>query len=168
MEELACLVGGKTGIVDPYSGRSIDFADESEAYPYFMNHVGIDAYGDVLKAELKPVSNQTELIGFSVGASAIWKISDRIRPEFIVRAVCFYGSQIRHHQEIDPCLDVELVLPDFEPGFHVDALAQQLSAKAHVIIHKTKYLHGFMNPHSKNFNHIGYRHYVEWLSTVAG
>ena len=167
LEELSCSVGGQIEIIDPYSGRFIDFTDEAEAYTYFMKNVGIDEYCKILKAKLKSISNKTELIGFSVGASAIWKISDILSPEFTVRAVCFYGSQIRNHLNINPCVEVELVLPEFEPSFNVDELAENLSESANVIIYRTQYLHGFMSYHSINFNHAGYKHYVDWLRTSA-
>ena len=163
LEELTCSVGGQSEIIDPYSGRFIDFADESEAYTHFMDTVSIEEYCKVLKTKLKLNSTPTELIGFSVGASVLWRISDSLNPEFITSVVCFYGSQIRHHQKICPSLRIELILPNFESNFDVNEFAQNMSEKTNVFIHKTNFLHGFMNSRSKNFNHIGYKYYVEWL-----
>lgn len=163
LEELARAVGGEAEIIDPYMGNFLDFTYESEAYVHFMKHVGLVEYSDVLKETLKSVSTPVELVGFSVGASAAWMISDGLSSEFITRAVCFYGSQIRRWRHIDPSVEVELVLPAFEPGFDVDELARNVSGKARVRVHKTRYPHGFMNRRSRNFNLAGYEYYVDWL-----
>lgn len=163
-EALCRSLGAQTDIIDPYGGQYFNFSEESVAYNHFMNNVGISHYSKILIERLKSISHEIELIGFSVGASAIWKISDRLKPEICKKMICFYGSQIRHYQTINPCIPVELVLPAYEPGFDVDELSKKLSDKTLVKIRKTSYLHGFMNYHSKNYNPEGYRVYVGWLN----
>jgi dienelactone hydrolase len=79
------------------------------------------------------------------------------------RVVCFYGSQIRTHKHIKPCVRVDLVLPKWEPAFDVEQLARELSTKPNVKIHRTPYRHGFMNLLSKNFSAMAYEKYIAWL-----
>jgi len=163
LEDLTNSVGGQCEIIDPYDGRLVAFADESEAYTYFMNSVSLNKYCNILMAKLKSVKIPTVLIGFSVGASVLWKISDSLNAERITRVICFYGSQIRYHQKISPCVPVELVLPKFEPSFSIDKFAQNMSEKTNVNVYKTNFLHGFMNPLSKNFNNAAYKSYIKMI-----
>lgn len=154
-------------IIDPYSGKFMCFNEESRAYDYFMSNVGIPAYSELLLEKLNSVSNPTRLIGFSVGASAVWKSSEEFKVGVIQRVICFYGSQIRNHIDIIPCVSTDLILPKSEPGFSVSGLAQLLSKKNSVEIQNTPFLYGFMNALSKNFNQVGYNKYINWLCVNA-
>ncbi len=167
LEDLTNLIDGEWEIVDPYAGELIVFADESEAYTYFMNTVGLDRYCNMLMVKLKSIKTPTVLVGFSVGASVLWKISDKLNMEFIKKIICFYGSQIRYNQEVSPNIPVELIVPKFEPSFNIDKFAQNMSKKIDVNVYKTNFLHGFMNALSKNFNHVGYKSYVEWIRGIS-
>ncbi|MCB2149426.1 MAG: hypothetical protein KQI81_23300 [Deltaproteobacteria bacterium] len=163
LEELCNSLKARVEIVDPYSGKFMCFKKELEAYEYFMANVGIQAYAELLLEKLASVSNPTTLIGFSVGASAIWKVSGNHNVDFIKNAICFYGSQIRNHTEVNPCFNIDLIFPTSEPIFSVGELANTLSKKSCVAVHNTPYLHGFMNSLSKNFSHVGYNEYIDWL-----
>jgi uncharacterized membrane protein YuzA (DUF378 family) len=163
LEKLACAVGDHVEIIDPYSGDKLQFTDESEAYAYFMGKVGLDEYCEIIKEQFTSNSEQVEIISFSVGASAVWTLSEILDPSIFIKVVCFYGSQIRHHQNINPRVDVELVLPKSEPSFDVEIFSKNMSKKSRIKIHKTQYLHGFMNHHSENFNPVGYKKYIGWL-----
>lgn len=163
LENLCSALKARVEILDPYSGKFIRFKEESKAYEYFMANVGIQAYSELLLEKLNSVSNPTSLIGFSVGASAIWKISENLNIDFIKNAICFYGSQIRKHIEVKPCIRMDLIFPMSEPGFSVNELGNILSEKSMVKVHNTRYLHGFMNFLSKNFSHVGYNEYIDWL-----
>ena len=59
-------------IVDPYGGVDMAFKSEQQAYEYFSQHIGLDEYVAILQKAIKPLAGNTILIGFSVGASAIW------------------------------------------------------------------------------------------------
>jgi hypothetical protein len=156
LEDLAEAVGSVTDIIDPYGGKIMGFDTESQAYDHFMTHVGIPAYGKMLASHLADIPCVSVLIGFSVGAAAIWMISETLAPEKIGGAVCFYGSRIRHAPDIMPRIRIEHILPKKEPGFNIDDLAAALSGKKNVTVHKTPYLHGFMNRLSPNFSRDGY------------
>ena len=66
--------------------------------------------------------------------------------------------------EIKPLVEVNLVFPEEESHFSVSKLSKLLSNKFKVNIHQSCYLHGFMNPHSINYNPSGYKIYLQWLT----
>lgn len=153
-------------IIDPYDGRIMAFENEAHAYQYFTENVGLDVYTDKLFQVITNCSDESSLIGFSVGAAAIWQLSGLGSTVVIQRvqsAICFYGSQIRHLTYLSPHFDVQLILPKSEPHFDVLALTQRLVHKERVTIEQVEYLHGFMNVHSNNFNQAGYDEYVAKL-----
>ncbi len=164
LEQLCKAVGENVDIIDPYAGKYMNFANEENAYEWFVTKIGLDAYCAFLHDRIERISSPATLIGFSVGASAIWRLSGSLGPEKTVRAICFYGSQVRHMLEIDPRIPVEYILPEYEPGFNAGELAVHLSKKKNVMLHRTPYMHGFMNALSTNYSKSGYTTYIEWLS----
>ena len=167
LEKLAESLSEDVEIIDPYAGEFIPFANESEAYDYFKENVGIDRYCEVVRNRLEQ-SPCSMLIGFSVGATVIWLLSADPSLKHPVKAACFYGSQIRHYPDIEPGISIELILPCYEPDFSVFGLAQKLSEKPNVTIHITAFRHGFMNPRSQNYHHAGFQQCVQWLKAGAG
>ncbi|BCS94966.1 dienelactone hydrolase [Desulfoluna limicola] len=167
LETLCRELADKAEIVDPYGSRFMDFENEADAYACFMETLGVDAYASILASCLSQQPPDATLLGFSVGASAIWQLSGNLLPISVERAVCFYGSQIRHSTDINPPFPIDIILPEREEHFSVSALSEALSSKPKVTIHQSTYLHGFMNPHSTNFDSGGYTRYLGWLS-MAG
>jgi len=163
LEALAGAIGPDVAIIDPYGGKTMGFSGERRAYDHFMAHVGIRAYEKILSSHLADISRVSVLIGFSVGAAAVWGISQTLTPEKTGRAVCFYGSQIRHATHVVPHIPITHIFPEMEPGFSVDDLAAALAGKKNVTVHKTAWLHGFMNPLSQNFSRTGYTAYIDAL-----
>lgn len=153
----------KSFIIDPYDGVCHGFKAEDEAYNYFMEHVGLEKYTSILKSHLNPSGRGTVLIGFSVGASAIWEICRLSSLRHLTKAFCFYGSQIRHRTDICPVFDIELIFPKQEPHFDVGELIKRMQGKKHVTITKTKALHGFMNEVSNHFDQKGYSEFIAVL-----
>ena len=153
-------------IVDPYDGKIMSFDNEAQAYSYFTEHVGLDDYVDKLIQVIQECPEEVTLIGFSVGASAIWQLSastSKHKGKMAKGAICFYGSQIRHQTDLSPKFDIKLILPKNESHFDVCALQKLLDNKQRVTIIQVNYLHGFMNPHSNNFSQAGYAEYVALL-----
>jgi len=153
----------KTKIIDPYNGSSLEFENEECAYKHFMDNVGINKYQKILKKRLKQVRPNSVLVGFSVGASAIWKISNHASFPQIKKAFCFYGSQIRHQTDIQPLFDIELIFPKKEPHFDVDIIIKCLNQKNCVAIKKASCFHGFMNKLSANYNSACYAEFIDYL-----
>ena len=158
---------GATAIIDPYDGVDMGFEDESNAYAYFVEHVGFERYFEILQSELlnqiSPIHSMNVLIGFSIGASAIWKLSDDPDITNIKRGICYYGSQIRNLKTVTPRFDIDLIFPEKEDHFDVLALQKALYQKENVQITQTNDLHGFMNLYSKNYNQRAYDEQVNWL-----
>jgi len=158
---------GATAIIDPYDGVDMGFEDESNAYAYFVKQVGFEQYCDVLQSELQnqvsPIHSMNVLIGFSIGASAIWKLSDNPDITNIERGICYYGSQIRNLKTVTPRFDIDLIFPEKEDHFDVLALQKALYQKENVQITQTQYLHGFMNLHSNNYNQTAYDEHISEL-----
>jgi len=157
-------------IIDPYSGEDKHFINEAAAYEYFSRDVGLEKYVELLTTELQTSEQETILIGFSIGASAIWQLSAEQTMKNVTtvkQAICFYGSQIRTATDINPKFPTTLIFPTVERHFDVQALAQELSVKTNVNIDIVNYLHGFMNRHSDNFNIIAYNNHLARLLTIV-
>ncbi len=163
LKALGEAISEKVGIIDPYEGVEISFTDETAAFEYFMKNVGLERYCEIVNRRVASISQPTEIISFSVGASAVWIISEILNPSVFQRVICFYGSQIRYHKNISPRLCVDLVLPKSEPNFNIEKFSRDLSNKPRVKIHHTQYMHGFMNHLSNNFSSVGYDKYIVWL-----
>ena len=150
-------------VIDPYDGVYHEFADEQEAYTYFMNNIGVEGYAEFLSERLNVLNpNDLHLLGFSVGASAIWSVSEKSGLN-IASCTCFYSSQIRKMLDIKPNFSVDLIFANREPAYDVDEVIDYLSATDSVNCIKSDYLHGFMNEKSLNFNPTGYAEYLSFL-----
>lgn len=163
----AQLIKTTMDIIDPYDGQT-SFLNETAAYAHFSSETSIAAYAEKISKYLK--SNHAKkgrlphtLIGFSVGAAAIWHLSADVAFTGIRQAIGFYGAQIRHHPEIRPCFDTRLVWPRSEPHFDVEGLILNLKETPKVSCHKTGGLHGFMNERSQNFDA---NLYEAWLAKI--
>jgi len=156
-------------IVDPYDGKCMGFENEVQAYHYFTENVGLDAYVDKLSQIIEERSDEVTLIGFSVGASAIWQLSASTSEKItkvVKHATCFYGSQIRHLTRLSPKFDVKLIFPKSESHFDVSNLQHILENKPKVTTIQVDFLHGFMNFHSCNFNQVGYKEHITLLRKI--
>ncbi len=158
---------GASSIIDPYDGEYMGFNNEADAYSYFVTKVGLDSYVSKILITLSSLESKATLIGFSIGASAIWRLSHNITNNLIQQAFCFYGSQIRNFTQITPCFKIHLIFPKKESHFDVCKLIGTLENKPNVAITQVEYLHGFMNFHSSNFNEIGYFKTIDSLGSPA-
>ncbi|MFK7864628.1 MAG: dienelactone hydrolase family protein [Pseudohongiellaceae bacterium] len=163
LEKIAQLMTGDVTILDPYGGKYMAFSNEDEAYQYFSSKVGLEQYALMLFEKIASEKNNLQLIGFSVGASAIWMVSEHKELTNIADAVCFYGSQIRHYTGLTPIFSTQLIFPDSEKHFDVSKLINAVEKKENVNVVKTEYSHGFMNKQSLNFNQAGFDQFLTWL-----
>ena len=164
LEQIASSLSGATDILDPYNSINMDFNNEGEAYSCFTSEVGLDKYADTLKECIQSFSERLNLIGFSVGASAIWKISTQTKLKSISSATCFYGSQIRHYRNLYPTFPIKLIVPATEEHFSVSELITDLSGRKNIQIQQVPFVHGFMNSHSRNYDQDGYNQFIHRLS----
>ncbi len=172
-------------IVDPYAGKRFNFADEAEAYQYFSTHSTIEQYANDVSAVLAKLDfkHATWVIGFSAGASAVWRLAASLEGEQYrnVHAVGFYGGQIRHLTELSPLVPMHLVFPKSEAHFDIDDLIETLAegqaaslttpsenqskfSSSKFSQEKVNYFHGFMNKCSAKFDPEGY---AVWLENLA-
>lgn len=159
---------GASSIVDPYEGHMMGFSNEVEAYSYFVKAVGLDNYLAHLLKMVESVEHEVTLVGFSVGASVTWRLSEIKGNHLVKRAYCFYGSQIRNFTHIEPLFEMNLIFPKSEPDFDVVELQKSLTRKARVNSERVEYLHGFMNYESTNYNNSGYTRYIDFLCSING
>ena len=142
----------------------MNFRDEKEAYDYFTSEVGLDQYTQALVEHIKGCHDRLYLIGFSVGAAAIWNVSNNEIGDNVSKATCFYGSQIRNMKLVKPRFLIDLVFPISEHHFSVDELIAELIADFRgtdkVSIRQVPFLHGFMNRYSENFDQTGHEQEV--------
>jgi hypothetical protein len=154
-------------IIDPYESLKITFLNEADAYSYFQKNCGIDNYIDKLYQYLKvQQNNKYHLLGFSIGASVVWAVSEIYQFNEKVKAICFYGSQIRNFLHIQPNIEIDLYFAKRELNLNTNEIINTLMKKTKVNCFKTNYLHGFMNHESKNYNENGYTKYIEILKNV--
>jgi dienelactone hydrolase len=152
-------------IIDPYGSNEIHFNNEEEAYSYFQEYIGLNDYIKKLYTCLKDKPFQEyHLLGFSVGASAVWAISQMLEFNQSTKGICFYGSQIRNFLQVNPKIEIDHYFPKSEPHFSVDEVIGVLNKKVNVNCFKTPFLHGFMNKKSKNYNEGGHLKYLKILS----
>lgn len=162
LEELASSFSLPSEIHDPYSGKYMAFSNEQEAYNYFLENVTLQKYSESLLNKIQSLDCSLNLIGFSVGASAIWKISN-VSNLNVNGAYCYYGSQIRNLTSIEPLFSINLTFPASELHFSVTDLMEKLANKKNLTIRQVPFLHGFMNLHSVNYNQQGYKQEISAL-----
>ncbi len=167
LEELADAICPNHLIVDPYEGENIPFQSERDAYQFFSSNVGLDNYTMILRDALKNTSTAVNLVGFSIGASAIWNLSESSVCSIVIKGTCFYGSQIRNNRKTLPRFPITLIFPEKEHHFSVYELIADLRDTPKINIRQVDYLHGFMNRLSVNFNLQGYKSELKALDENA-
>jgi dienelactone hydrolase len=154
-------------IIDPYAGKDLPFDDEDDAYRYFNEVCGLGKLTKQLETLLEMQSDPVDLLGFSVGASAVWDMTSRPVSRNIRQAICFYGSRIRAKLDLSPRCRTSLIFPKYERGFDLAETIQLLENRVNVEIIRTDFLHGFMNRLSQNFSESAYVRYLKYLEVKA-
>ena len=131
---------------DFYSG-----SDEFLSYIKFYEEVGLDK---ATKQIEKIISENTEyeisIIGFSIGATIAWLLSEDTRVHQIIGV---YGSKIRDYQHINPIVNTSLFFCN-ENAFDVNLLISNLSNKDNVVVAKLNANHGFYSNYQDNITLI--------------
>ena len=156
--------GATSTILGPYGSAQRTFTDERHAYAFFMHHVGLERYTALVANALHSGDAPTIVIAFSVGAAAVWCAAEMHYGTREITAICFYGSQIRHHLHVRPTFSLELFFPAEEEHFDIAPLLHTLGSRENVHCHTTPYLHGFMNKRSANFNTEAYQSHLTALT----
>lgn len=155
-------------VIDPYQGQWQNFADEQQAYAAYSEQCGHDAYTALVQQRLtqhQAVAFDLAL-GFSAGASALWRTLAHSTAPAIKQALLFYPGQIYPYLQLTPKVPVRLVFGRSEPHFDVVSVCTELNAKTAVSAQHTRYAHGFLNPASSAFAAEGYQYYITMLKQL--
>lgn len=151
-------------IVDPYAAIAQQFTGEAQAYAAYCEICGHDRYvSQVVSAIEQPVELA---IGFSAGASALWRALSTPAAANVKQAVLFYPGQIYQHLKLTPDIPTTIIFGASEPHFEVDTMLQLLSEKPAVSAVKTPFKHGFMNPPAAAFSEAGYQQYLDVIKSM--
>ena len=171
------MQGNTVNVIYPYNSENDPLAIkglitketvEKQAYNKFIHLCGHEKYAQKINKAIDEANQSNTideiiLLGFSVGASAIWKAigTDTFiktkagcsieTQNKIKHFVGFYSSQIRNNLELDPSCPTTLIFPKQEDHFDIDIVIENIIDKKMVTVFKVKALHGFMNPISKNY-----------------
>ncbi len=165
LQRFAKDLGKPFKVISPYT-KPLHFNDEAAAYEHFMQQVGLQQYAQKIELQLEKLTSPVIILAFSVGASAIWLLSDKLEEKIqgnIAQVNCFYSAQIRHSLTLEPILPMRLIFPAEETHFDINCVMQQLKSKSNVELIITPWLHGFMNHLSINFSDKGYQFYLRQL-----
>ncbi|MCG7530222.1 hypothetical protein MHM98_02480 [Psychrobium sp. MM17-31] len=160
-----CQLPADTLIVDPYLGIEHQFASQEQAYQCFIDNGGLDAYIASLSQILVNQTEPCRLIGFSAGASAIWRVlANDSSAAHVEKALCFYPGRIRHYQGLVPLKPLTIVFPAKEAHFDLAPVIEKVSNKEMVSARQLPLAHGFMNRQLSVFDEAAYWHYVKEIS----
>ncbi|WP_448213431.1 hypothetical protein [Colwellia sp. MEBiC06753] len=179
----ALNLSGQVEIFCPYQAvtRTVIkpcFENEATAYQYFTQHIGLDAYANALFDYISKQSEPVSLLGFSVGASVIWQIADKLSTDGIcvdaksvvptvTGALCFYSSQVRHMLTQNTSVPITFVFPKAEQHFDVHAVMATLAEKPLVKCGQVAFNHGYINQLSANFDIDGYQQVIVAINQLA-
>lgn len=139
-------------IIDPYHGEEMGFKDEQQAYQAFLDEGGLDVYTEQLKIILTYIEQPVVLIGFSAGASALWRLTDKKLGLHASHFIGFYPGQIRYYLDVEPHIPTTLLMPKQEAHFDLQAVINQLPVSDTLCITQFDLAHGFMNPISGGYD----------------
>lgn len=157
---------GECTLLSPWPGEGHPHASEQEAAAAFHAHDGLPAYE---RRIADAASGQPALlIGFSVGATSLWRYIGSQRCHARSQAILYYGSRIRDHLALTPRCPASVILAEHEPSFQPHALAPliALSGAQCAIIPGTH--HGFMNPLSAHYRADLAQAQIARIQDIAG
>lgn len=138
---------------DLLAGRSFDYAQQQDAYEFFMKTAGFEAYRGVndFIVHLRPKYGRIILLGFSAGATVAWRCTESGLCDGVIGC---YGSRIRDYTELMPKCPVLLIFADREESFDPVSLAAELKSKPNVSAVLLNGSHGFCDPFSSAYNPV--------------
>lgn len=140
-------------VIEPYQGTRYNFINEQDAYEAFIEQCGHDKYFSLVSNSLS-LEKPELIIGFSAGASAVWRASN-LENLGCKGAMCFYPTQIRNHLDIKPKIPLNVIFPRTEKAFDVLDISNKISSYKNVNTEITPFQHGFMNKCSTGYNLSG-------------
>ncbi|SDI45761.1 PEP-CTERM protein-sorting domain-containing protein [Ferrimonas sediminum] len=153
-------VAGDCQLLDPYAGQPFAFADEQQAYDYFLCRCSKPGYVDKLEAWLECHPEPVTLLGFSAGANAIAQLLRRRSFPQVQRVLMIYGNEL----PLEPLpVTTHLLLCRDDAGVSDATLDWPASVQI------CDAGHGFMNPRSPNYDAQAADTGWRWIqSLIAG
>lgn len=134
---------------------AFDYAQEEEAYRYYLNFVGFEPSEKRITFLLRQEERNYKkifLLGYSAGATVAWLCGGL---DFKCDGVIgYYGSRIRDYMDSTPKYPTLLIYPEEEKTFDPYELREGLSKKEKVEVHILEGKHGFADPYNINYNEI--------------
>ncbi len=156
---------GQPIIVSPWPGDGRPFATEQNAVDAFYRQDGLAAY----EKKIAEAANGEAalLVGFSVGATSLWRYVASLKCNTKSRAVLYYGSRIRDYPELRPRCATSVIFASHEPSFDPQSLALSIrnSGTQCSVIDGTQ--HGFMNPCSTHYRADIAQEHLSMLLCIA-
>jgi len=147
-------------LIDPYQGHIFEFKNDTQAYEKYMSLGGHEHYLCLIKKVIEDNKDENIcFIGFSAGASAIWRAIDGFNSDKKCQFIGFYPSQIRNFLDIQLNIESHIIFPQTESHFEVNNVIENLAHYDLLKISHTQYQHGFMNPRSTGFNEIAFNEF---------
>jgi hypothetical protein len=145
--QLAVL--GQPTILSPWPGEGCPFASEQEAVTEFLRQDGLATYTQKIANAAN--AEAAMLIGFSVGATSLWRyVADpQCNPQ--CHATLYYGSRIRDCTELSPRCPAAVFFAEHEASFDPYALAWTLRQAGSPCAVLGGTHHGFMRATSAHF-----------------
>lgn len=132
--------------------EKFEYSEEKEAYTNFVNSIGFEKMSQEIEKIVemnRKKYNKIFLIGFSVGATAAWLCSSKVRIDGVL---CFYGSRIRDYLEFEPKSETVLIYPEKEESFSVKELIEKTAEYVNVRSYILEGNHGFADKYSMKYN----------------
>jgi hypothetical protein len=153
-------------VVTPFNQVKTQFESEQQAYQCFQKHGGIGSYVVQITEILKADTEINQVIGFSAGAAALYKVMSDIANKNI-RLTLFYPRQIRYFLDKHPNSPCHIVFPKVEQNFSLSKVIKALEQQSNVKIEQNIYQHGFMNKDSSGFSQLAYQEYSQMLKALV-
>ncbi|GEK09448.1 dienelactone hydrolase family protein [Pseudoalteromonas sp. McH1-7] len=158
VNRFANSLGRDVKVLSPYVEEPTNVT-EAECYQFFLAQCGHQRFAEKVVAAIDAL-NPKLIIGFSAGGAAAWvALSEFSSVNSVEHLIAFYPSQLRNHLQHKPNCDVSIFFAQVEPHFDVEPVIDTLRCKKGVSCVRTRYLHGFMNKLSTNFDSYAYSHY---------
>ena len=140
---------GNPTFISPWPSDEHAFETEHDAVTEFHRENGLASFEQKIA---KAVNGEDALlIGFSVGATSIWRYvaSNECSPNS--RAVLYYGSRIRDCSELVPRCSTSVFFAEHEPSFDPHAVATLIRKSGAFCTVIPDTYHGFMSPTSRHY-----------------
>lgn len=168
LQAFAAALGRPTRVIGPTKSPAPTAWSEAMAYANFIEGGGIPPYVRRLEQALAdPAAGIERVIGFSVGATALWALLATPRARSIRSTTLFYGSRIRDQLDRVPLCPVQLVFAEHEKSFCPSDLVAALRARGYDAMFDPGSQHGFMNPRSPGFDPARQAKYLDALRSTS-